>query len=257
MPLHSAPATAKFTIVNIKPTKAGDYIIQFARWNRPANLAVDLRVKPRTTDPASVDVFYTAQGIVRQADKVTAEERTAFYDSYYFDLNYNAETGLERYFLISLAQLAASASPLAPSFIPISGALIMPFKFRPQNGSDFTKDVTFSGMGGAAWTMGNRNDRSVGFMLGIGITSVTLTKENSTVTETQDRAALTFSGATLFQWQKLQIGLVGGWDILGAGNASWAYNKQPWLAAGVGFSIFRTDDAVAKSAGTNTVSAPN
>ena len=247
MPLHTAPAEANFTIVKTEKIGGDKYIIQFARWARPTGLPVDLRVVERK-DLTSADAFYTSDG---NALPVSSQTREAFYDSYYFDLNYNPSTGQERYFLISVAQLAASADVLAPSFIPIGGALIMPFKFRPQSGSDFTKDVTFSGMGGAAWTMGNRNDRSLGGMLGVGITSVTLTKENSTVTETQDRAALTFSIAALFQWQKLQVGLVGGWDILGAGNAAWTYNKKPWLAAGIGFSIFKAENATAKSAGEN------
>ncbi|WP_187317441.1 hypothetical protein [Hymenobacter sp. BT190] len=126
----------------------------------------------------------------------------------------------------------------------------MPFKFRPQNG-DFTKDITLSVLGGISVHPGRRTEHAFSLLVGVGITSVTLTPKNSLVTENRDQAAITPSVCGLYQWERLQVGVLLGTDILGEGSASWRYNKKRWFAAGIGFSIFKPEDASAKDAGSN------
>jgi hypothetical protein len=240
MPQHAAPAYARFTLVNPQKNSDGFYIMQFAQWTPLNGLPEDLR----TTDSG---VTLTKNGVPAAASPA---DKHAFDTSYYFDLNYNAYTGAERYFRISSEQLDTSAEPLAAAATPIVGAMVMPFKFRPQTG-DFTKDVTLSGMGGASFSLNRSIHHSLGVLVGLGITSATLTPNNSKLTETQDRSAITLSFGTLYQWDRLQVGLLLGTDILGEGNASWRYNKKVWYAAGIGFNIFNPEEAKAKSTGKN------
>ncbi|AHJ95740.1 hypothetical protein Hsw_0145 [Hymenobacter swuensis DY53] len=224
-------------------------MIEFAEWT-PLN-GVPKRIRTIAPDSFTTNNV-NGQKITTSDSKAIskADIQESVDESYYYTLNYDPATGLDRYFLISADQLAASAAVLAARFTPTAGAVVMPFKFRPQNG-DFTKDITLSGMGGASWHPGRRTEHSLSLLIGIGITSVTLTPKNSLVAENREQAAITPSLCLLYQWERLQLGALLGTDILGEGSASWRYNKQRWFAAGIGFSIFKPEDATAKDAGSN------
>ncbi|WP_345054977.1 hypothetical protein [Hymenobacter glaciei] len=236
-PMTTVVGGAKFTLTQPQKNAAGNYILEFWDWNvDPAvkNLRLDAagnQLSTGTATPLSPDL---------QAKKAAS--------SNYFEFNYDATTGNSRFFLISDAQLASSAEALVNSFSPNVGAVVMPFKYRPQTG-DFTKDITFSGMGGISWNVHQQTHHTVSGLIGVGITSVTLTPKNSTSTENTDRAAVTLSFAALYQWERLQLGILVGADYLGEGSASWVYNKKHWLAAGIGFNIFKPETNDAKDTG--------
>lgn len=247
MLLRTAPADAHFTIIKTQKDADGNYLIQFAEWE-PLNSV------PKNLLTTGSNNF-TASGQAVTVDENNApltpqKIRESVDYSYYFNFNYDPSTGLDRYFLISQAQLDARANILAARFTPTAGAVVMPFKFRSQSG-DFTKDITISGMGGISWHPGRRTEHALSLLFGVGITSVTLTPRNSLVTENRDQAAITPSLCLLYQWERLQIGALLGTDILGEDNPSWRYNKKHWLAMGIGFSIFKPEDTAAKDAGDN------
>ncbi|HET9504320.1 MAG TPA: hypothetical protein VFO93_12325 [Hymenobacter sp.] len=238
----SLPVGARFTITRpIKDSKS-NYIIQFWDWSIP-EIKVPDNLRSKNGKLYLAD--NTTEFLINEKP-LPSTTLDSILDSNYYSYNYDPTTGIERYFLISSDILAISATPLVALVSPVAGAVVMPFKFRPTTG-DFTKDITFSGMGGIAFNLAHEQKHTASFLLGLGITSVALTPKNSTATETVDRAAITLSFASLYQWNRLQIGLLIGADFLGEGSDSWKYNRKAWLAAGVGFNVFKPESTDAKN----------
>ncbi|MCR5887923.1 hypothetical protein LRS06_09050 [Hymenobacter sp. J193] len=237
------PVGAKFSIAKKQPD--GSFIISFWEWSPKDSQGKDnLRLKGlRLTNDYNL---LNADGTPQPADKDLQEKNLNLTQTQnYFRFNYNAFTGTKRLFLITAEQLAMSADALVSYLNPTAGALVMPFKYRPRMG-DFTKDITFSGLGGFSFHPYRRSDHAVSLLLGVGIASVTLTPDNSTVTESADHAAISLSLAFMYQWERLQLGILTGRDYLGQTSETWKDNKKVWLAAGIGFNIFSPESTEVK-----------
>lgn len=124
----------------------------------------------------------------------------------------------------------------------VSGAIVLPFKLRPQNG-DFTKDVTINGMVGAGYKM--TKNHTLNGILGLGIASVTLDSLNTKgkLNKSSERAAISINTGFVFQYNQIQIGVMLGWDFLNQSSAdNWIHNKKYWLGLGVGVNLFKPEE---------------
>jgi hypothetical protein len=78
-------------------------------------------------------------------------------------------------------------------------------------------------------------------VIGLGVATV---EYDSTSTyekplEVSQPAAVSFSIGALYQWQRLQIMALVGWDMLqGPQRANWVYHGRPWVGLGIGAAIF-------------------
>lgn len=255
LPLRYVPSGAKFTIVK---TTDDNYIIRFWQWVPDDS---SLKKYKEVVDPYRDEIATRDEAIANgdTVEKITVPAFKIPKDlskeaTYYIELNVDitGPSKLVRYFIIDKGDLEPNASPLVSTWSPIYGAVVMPFKARPQNGFDFTKDLSISGMGGLRYS-DPLGKKSISFLLGVGIASVTLDASNTknTITTAEDRAAITVPIGVVLQLKKLQLGVFTGFDFLSQNSKSnWAYQNKPWLSLGIGFTIFSEQDAPKKE-GTN------
>lgn len=215
--LKEIPQGSKFTIVNKKDDY---YIIDFWNWKL-------------TDSPESSFI---------NIDTVT-NKNTNIYK--YNNLNIKKENGeiKSRYFLLTKFQFEALVKELKAKLEPTVGALVLPVKFR-FTPTDFSKDITFSGTGGIKWNPFPNKDISFSFIVGLGVSAVTLdsTSTNGFVTNSEDRAAITALGGVVLQWQFLQLGVFTGGDWLARKNIdNWADQGKPWFGFGIGVSLYSKD----------------
>lgn len=224
--MQSIPANSKFTIVNKKDDM---YVVDFWTW-----------------------------GISDSLEKLTNEPNLEYdfktKEYKYFNINYKVENGkhVTRYFLINDYQFEKFVSKLKSKIEPTVGTIVLPVKLR-INPSDFSKDFTISGTGGVKLNISQKHDLSVSFLVGLGISSVSLDSAttNNSIKDSQDRAAITALGGVVLQWQFLQLGTFVGGDWLARNNIdNWIYQGKPWFGFGIGVSLF-SKDVSAKSEGKN------
>lgn len=160
------------------------------------------------------------------------------------NVNYRVNNGdVEvRYYRISENELDRWAKPLAARFEPTYGTMTFPLKYRPQRGK-VTKDLTLSGLGGIQFNTPTRS-LSVSLMAGVGISAVTVDSAgtDANILDAREVGAVTLPVGLVLQWQRLQVGLMMGWDWLLTGNEEkWIYHGRHWLSAGIGISLFQPD----------------
>lgn len=125
-----------------------------------------------------------------------------------------------------------------------AGTVLIPVKLRFDE-FQFSKDITLGPYFGMKWLMSNYRPNYFSLGVTTGITSVTLSQRNtnsSFVAETQDVAAFTLAIGGILEFNKVQLGLFGGWDWINGNIGSenginWAYQGEPWLSIGLGYSI--------------------
>ncbi len=160
------------------------------------------------------------------------------------DFRLDASTNQAIYFLLTPEELEFYAVEYVRRYSPVAGTLAYPFKFRPQGQLVFSKDIALTGVGGIRRNFGAQGNSSLSFTIGIGLSSVTLDSLNTggIINGTSERAAATIPFSFIYQWDKLQIGLTTGIDLLSTDSRdSWIYHGKPWFAIGIGFSIFSSD----------------
>jgi hypothetical protein len=161
----------------------------------------------------------------------------------YLQYNVNPTNNKTRYFRINKNMLDFYAKPIVPKYSSAFGTVTTPFKYRPSK-SDFTKDLTLSGMGGVRRHIDASGRHSLIGLVGIGLSSVTLDSFNTDgkVNLSSDKAAITLSFSLVYQYEKVQFGLVGGFDYLPKRSVeNWAYQGKFWIGFGVGYSIFSSE----------------
>ena len=222
---RTAQAGARFSISD---SLTDHYIIRFWKWTSDEEEGYQQTVKQAD-----------AQLLTDQARVARSRSRTN-------TLRTDLATGTELFFKLEKKDLEPYAVPLFARFSPLVGASVLPFKLRPETG-EFTKDLTLSGMGGFRIRPRRKDSFSVGALLGVGITSVSLDSLNTEgrVLEPSDRSAITLSTGLVVQWERLQVGLFMGWDHLNKSDRRlWVHQGAHWLALGIGVSIFSEDKEV-------------
>jgi hypothetical protein len=224
---RTAPAGAKFSISD---SLTDHYVIRFWNWTSDEEEGYQQTIKQADAQLLS--------------DQARVERSLSNTNTLRTDL----ASGTDLFFKLEKKDLEAYALPLFARFSPLVGASVLPFKLRPQTG-EFTKDLTLSGMGGVKIRPWRKESFSVGALLGVGITSVSLDSLNTEgrVLEPSDRSAITLSTGLVVQWERLQVGLFMGWDHLNKSDRKlWVHQGAHWLALGIGVSIFSEDSEVSK-----------
>jgi hypothetical protein len=157
----------------------------------------------------------------------------------------SVDISVQRYFLISKLDYENGSFPNLKEtrFSVTGGVLTVPLKLRFNDWhiNDFSKDITLSSVAGVKIkNFKNLGGYTIPF-IGVGISSVSLTNENTNgeVTISSERSALSVTAGVIYETKKgLQISLTGGWDHLSKSEpVDWCYNGNFWFGFGVGFSL--------------------
>lgn len=132
------------------------------------------------------------------------------------------------------------------------GLYTVPFKLRPGKNFDFEAALSLST--NIVFGFGNK-DSTESFLdasVGIGVTSISLTEDNSTVTENRTATALTLSAGSVIKFSNnANIGLFFGGDFLNSNDSKtdWIHNKNLWIGVGINvtFSKIETNKQSKKS----------
>jgi hypothetical protein len=163
---------------------------------------------------------------------------------------FNADAGTvgRKFFCVDRKLLQRFAQPVAATGIrqgePVFGVLTLPIKLRGKTGSagfDFTNDAAFGATGGWKIRLSAYSQRSVSVVLGVGLSSVALTKENTnaTIPDASSRPAFTALGGVVLDLDKFQLGVFAGQDRISQPQmTNWAYQGKTWFGFGIGLKIF-------------------
>ncbi len=237
------PDGSKFTITGLFGTD--QYVIRFWTWRK-----AKVRIRIGGNNAAEGNKLYDTFNMRTRPvlDKAGNPEK---------DKSGVSQSALQTvYFLISKNELGLFAEPLSPQWSPLLGGAVLPFKWRSQTG-DFSDGLTVEGMGGWNYHFSRNKEHSIGLVLGIGIASVTYDSLSTKVAPSEDsnQSAISISAGVVYQWQRLQIMAITGWDHLqGAQANNWCYQGRPWFGIGIGAAIFNLSDAKAKEGSQGTSS---
>ena len=122
------------------------------------------------------------------------------------------------------------------------GAYTVPIRIRDLGGQNFDFESSLSLTANLVFRWGSRyKDYSwLDVSVGIGISSIDLTPENSLVTENRTTSALTYSLGVVFKpSSNTSVGIFTGADHLGLADNSvnWVYDGQVWLGIGIGINF--------------------
>lgn len=178
----------------------------------------------------------TENSASNQTQPVTPEEEYK-----YISINTN-----DKYFLIDLEEFNKKTSEYNGSnHSVIWGFSTLPIKLRfSGENRPFLYETGFSlGINaGYEYQFRSRTKQSIGFLLGIGVSTIAITPEsvNNYVDESSTAGAFTPSLGIVYSFESFQIGLFTGYDIIpGPLGENWVYRNSPWLGLGLGFTIFQ------------------
>jgi hypothetical protein len=127
------------------------------------------------------------------------------------------------------------------------GVINFPFKYRPQRGNgDFSGALNFGV--GIGYTIPHKTWRQFTWSIisGYSFSNVVLDSSNTSknqgsLSSSNNYSAFSFSIGLLTQYQQIQAGVFLGWDRISNINQrefGWSYQGKPWISVGFGFAIF-------------------
>lgn len=124
------------------------------------------------------------------------------------------------------------------------GLYTVPFKIRPGKNFDF--EAALSLATNIVFGFGHKDNTEswLDASVGIGVTSISLTQDNSKVTENRTATALTLSGGTVFKvGTNANIGLFLGGDFLNGNDkkTDWIYNGNLWIGVGINVNLTKVE----------------
>lgn len=134
-----------------------------------------------------------------------------------------------------------------------AGTALMPIKLRfgaKDRPFEFTTDVSVGPTAGVKMRMSERREYYLIPLLGVGLSSVELNRDNTNgaVTEVIDRSAFTVNLGVVLEIESFQFGAFGGLDFISGPNKNdWKHQNKPWLAVGLGYNLLSSE----KSGETN------
>ncbi|MGE8554848.1 MAG: hypothetical protein ACN6OB_13090 [Chryseobacterium jejuense] len=187
-------------------------------------------------------------------------EEGEYYKIYFWDwekdspdynkYNFNTTTDAQRYFLIEKKLIDVSSVKIYNRIAPAWGTFVYPFKWRPNDGT-FEPTFALAIAGGIKFNPWRINKHVFSALLGVGPSSVSLDKYNTTVLDKPldnkiSVAAVTFSLNLMYQYEFVQFGVSAGIDNIFDSNIyNWKNQGKPWLTFGVGISIFKDNEKTA------------
>jgi hypothetical protein len=183
---------------------------------------------------------------------------------------YNKKDGeygeVQKYFRLSKNDFLNKARKFRNTIIPslwgvsgksidfTAGVLFLPIKLRHSPEFEFSKDVSLGSFIGAKTRISHYKPNFVSLGVSVGISALTLNSTNSTLLpdKPQDVAAFTYSWGAVFEFSKVQIGLLWGKDnISDYSKNGWHFQNQTWFSVGFGYSILSRPSKDDNKAGTN------
>ena len=118
------------------------------------------------------------------------------------------------------------------------GAITFPFKIRMQRNSPLEPSLSLSGLVGLQHSFNKEGTTSLRILIGIGPSSITVDKTNSSDSASETKSAATFSLTALAQWDNVQLGISFGMDQnLDNRTDKWIYQSKPWIGLSIGINI--------------------
>ncbi|MBJ2125420.1 hypothetical protein [Flavobacterium sp. IB48] len=134
------------------------------------------------------------------------------------------------------------------------GLYTIPFKLRGFGTDNFDFETNLSLLANLVVGFGTRQSQLSWFdaSVGIGLSTISLDKINSNVTEPRTASALTLSAGGVFKFtSRANLGFFVGGDFLGKKDQSvnWKYNEKLWLGIGINISFnkLETDKPATKT----------
>lgn len=163
--------------------------------------------------------------------------------------NFWGTTAAPIYYLLTPAQYKDNAERIEKKGMFTVGAGTTLIKIRPGRKdqelyTDFVNDFNIGVMAGFKFKPYRRRELSHSVLGGLSFGSVGVSSSTTknVITEETDAASISFSGGYVFEYNKFQLGLFTGIDVLsGKAGRHWVYKKRPWLGVGFGYSIFRAE----------------
>ena len=154
--------------------------------------------------------------------------------------------GQHKEFTMAKADFERLTTELESRFKGIDvGFYTIPFRLRGVGSSDFDFESSLSLQSNLVFKFGGRRPASLSQWegsVGIGLTSVNLNSNNSSVTESRTASAFTLSTGILWKPTDFaNFGIFIGWDNLSADDrkSNWKYNKKAWLGLGININFSR------------------
>lgn len=153
----------------------------------------------------------------------------------------------QRYFKIDVKDLQLAALKYSYLGGALSGGVInFPFKFRLQDGTDFSTAFNLGAALGYTFPHYDYRDFTYTLLVASAINNVNLdassvSQNADKLNTTNDFSALSFAIGGMVQYDKFQAGIFIGLDKLGKLNNDtfqWKYQNKPWISFGFGYSIF-------------------
>jgi len=183
---------------------------------------------------------------------------------YYEYLNFIDPDTLQAYngklFMLPLDSFLIYTRPIYSHFKGLSAGLYsIPFRIRNLGGSNFDVETSLSLQTNLVIGFGSKYKEysSVNFSLGIGLTAINITQENSSITEPEDEqtaSALTTSLGIVYNFKnRVNVGAFVGWDTLSGKdrNVNWIYNKETWVGLGINIKFEQVNNSTNESSSNN------
>jgi hypothetical protein len=159
--------------------------------------------------------------------------------------------GQHKVFTMDKAEFERLTTELESRFKGIDvGFYTIPFRLRGVGSSDFDFESSLSLQTNLVFKFGGRRPTSLSQWegsVGIGLTSVNLNSNNSSLTESRTASALTLSTGILWKPSDFaNIGVFIGWDNLSADDrkSNWKYNNKAWFGLGININFSRIKNNV-------------
>lgn len=147
------------------------------------------------------------------------------------------------YYSITKAQLDFKAYLVKKSdFDLVVGTIMTPIKLR-FGPFDFSKDISVGSTFGVKYTLNQDKQAALDFLIGVGISSVTVDSFSTRgkTQKSQELLAFTPSFGVVIEMGNAQVGIFTGFDFISNANEikyGWIYQAKPWVSFGIGYSMF-------------------
>lgn len=155
------------------------------------------------------------------------------------------------YFAIRMEDLSNQCSEYHGKGSKFSyGIVTMPYKIRFGNKADkyfqFSSNYNIGGTAGARFALPSRTMQSISLLGGISLSSFEV--DSATTHGYQQNkitaAALTPLAGVVYEYERYQVGILAGWDILpGELGRKWQYQGNTFMAVGLGVALFQPNKA--------------
>lgn len=167
----------------------------------------------------------------------------------------NASIYNGKMFSMSLIEFKLMTEPSFPKFKGFSvGGISIPIRLRGKNDTfTFDNDLSLGVNLLLGWGKSTTASSWIDGSVGLSITKINLTKDNSNLIDSRSASALTFSIGGILKLNQLvknpyidknpiNLGFFMGFDSLGANDlkVDWVYNKQLWIGIGINVGLTPT-----------------